>query len=106
MVTRNLGPGRFQMIQQTVCDECPNVKLVNEERTLEVEIELGMVDGQETRFMAEGEPHLDGDPGDLIIKIKTAPHSKFERRGDDLYTNITLSLQVIFCNFKKYIILI
>lgn len=26
MVTRNLGPGRFQMMQQTVCDECPNVK--------------------------------------------------------------------------------
>ncbi|XP_026468309.1 dnaJ homolog shv-like [Ctenocephalides felis] len=99
MVTRNLGPGRFQMIQQTVCDECPNVKLVNEERTLEVEIELGMVDGQETRFMAEGEPHLDGDPGDLIIKIKTAPHSKFERRGDDLYTNITLSLQDALTGF-------
>ena len=36
MVTRSLGPGRFQMMQQTVCDECPNVKLVNEERTLEV----------------------------------------------------------------------
>ncbi|KAH8018854.1 hypothetical protein HPB51_012808 [Rhipicephalus microplus] len=26
MVTRQLGPGRFQMMQQTVCDECPNVK--------------------------------------------------------------------------------
>lgn len=38
MVTRNLGPGRFQMMQQTVCDECPNVKFVNEERLLEVEV--------------------------------------------------------------------
>lgn len=28
MQTRQLGPGRFQMMQQTVCDECPNVKLV------------------------------------------------------------------------------
>jgi DnaJ family protein B protein 11 len=36
MVTRSLGPGRFQMTQQTVCDECPNIKLINEERTLEV----------------------------------------------------------------------
>lgn len=26
MVTRSLGPGRFQMMQQQVCDECPNVK--------------------------------------------------------------------------------
>lgn len=56
------------MMQQTVCSECPNVKLVNEERTLEVEVEPGMVDGQETKFTAEGEPHLDGEPGDLILK--------------------------------------
>ena len=26
MVTRQLGPGRFQMTQQEVCDECPNIK--------------------------------------------------------------------------------
>lgn len=94
MITRNLGPGRFQMTQQTVCDECPNVKLVNEERTLEMEIEPGMVDGQETTFTAEGEPHLDGEPGDLVLKVKTQPHPVFERKGDDLYTNITISLQV------------
>lgn len=25
MVTKKLGPGRFQMMQQNVCDECPNV---------------------------------------------------------------------------------
>lgn len=69
-------------------------RLVSEERVLELEVEPGMVDGQETKFTAEGEPHLDGEPGDLILKIKTQPHPVFERRGDDLYTNITLSLQV------------
>ncbi len=42
------------MMQQTVCDECPNVKLVNEERVLEVEIETGVTDGHEERFVAEG----------------------------------------------------
>lgn len=77
-----------------VCDECPNVRMVNEERVLEIEVEPGMTNGQETKFVAEGEPHMDGEPGDLIIRIKTAPHSKFERRGDDLYTNVTISLQV------------
>lgn len=59
---------------------------------MEVEIEQGMIDGQEIRFRAEGEPHIDGDPGDLVLKIKTAPHLIFERRGDDLYTNVTISL--------------
>lgn len=100
MVTRNLGPGRFQMMQQTVCDECPNVRLVNEERTLEIEVEPGMLNGQETRFVAEGEPHMDGEPGDLVIKIVTAPHAVYERRGDDLYTNVTISLQDALIGFR------
>lgn len=100
MVTRNLGPGRFQMMQQTVCDECPNLKLVNEERLLEVEIEIGVNDGHEEKFISEGEPHMDGEPGDLILRIKQMPHPVFERRGDDLYTNVTISLQVSFINFQ------
>jgi len=100
MVTRQMGPGRFQMTQQTVCDECPNIKMVNEERVLEVEIEPGMYDGQEQRFTAEGEPHMDGEPGDLRLRIVTLPHSAFERRGDDLYTNVTISLSDALTGFE------
>lgn len=74
--------------------------MVNEERVLEIEVESGMVDGQEQKFVAEGEPHLDGDPGDLIVKILTMPHPKFERRGDDLYTNVTISLQDALTGFQ------
>jgi len=92
MVTRSLGPGRFQMTQQEVCDDCPNVKFVSEEHHLEVEIEPGMMDGMEHKFHSEGEPHMDGDAGDLVLQIRTYPHSQFERRGDDLYTNVTISL--------------
>ncbi|KYN33891.1 DnaJ like protein subfamily B member 11 [Trachymyrmex septentrionalis] len=99
LVTRNLGNGRYQMMQQSVCSECPNVKLVNEERILEVEVEPGMVDNQETKFTAEGEPHIDGEPGDLIIKIQTIPHPVFERKDDDLYTNVTISLQDALLGF-------
>lgn len=92
MVTRSLGPGRFQMTQQQVCDDCPNVKFVNEEHLLEVEIEPGMNNGMEHKFVSEGEPHMDGEPGDLVLQIRTYPHEMFERRGDDLYTNVTISL--------------
>ncbi|XP_054711768.1 LOW QUALITY PROTEIN: dnaJ homolog subfamily B member 11-like [Uloborus diversus] len=103
MVTRQLGPGRFQMTQQTVCDECPNVKFVDEEKLLEIEIEPGMKDGQEQKFIAEGEPHIDGEPGDLRLRIQTLPHTIFERRGDDLYTNITISLTDALCGFTTEI---
>jgi len=100
MVTRSLGPGRFQMTQQQVCDECPNVKFVTEEHLLEVEVEVGMTDGMETRFVAEGEPHIDGDPGDLVLHIKTMPHPQFERRNDDLYCNVTISLVDALSGFE------
>ncbi|XP_078407911.1 dnaJ homolog subfamily B member 11 [Cetorhinus maximus] len=103
MRTTQLGPGRFQMTQEMVCDECPNVKLVNEERTLEVEIEPGVRDGMEYPFIGEGEPHIDGEPGDLKFRIKVLKHPIFERRGDDLYSNVTISLVEALIGFEMVI---
>lgn len=99
MKTRSLGPGRFQMMQQTVCDECPNMELKTQERLLEVEIEPGIKEGAEQRFYGEGEPHIDGDPGDLKVRIRTLPHPVFERRADDLYTNATITLTEALTGF-------
>jgi len=104
MITKQLGPGRFQMMQQNVCDECPNVKMVTEENILEIEVERGMKNGQESKFTAEGEPHVDGEPGDIIFKISQVPHSVFERRSDDLYTNLSISLQDALIGFQTEII--
>lgn len=100
MITRQLGPGRFQMMQQNVCDECPNMKLTTQEKILEVEVEQGMKEGSEQKFHGEGEPHIDGDPGDLKVKIRTLPHPVFERRGDDLFTNATVSLADALTGFS------
>jgi len=55
--------------QVRVCDQCPNVKLVTQTKALEVEVEVGADDGSEQRFIGEGEPHVEGDPGDLIFKF-------------------------------------
>ncbi|CAI5442863.1 unnamed protein product [Caenorhabditis angaria] len=93
MRTEQMGQGRFQMYQVKVCDECPNVKLVQESKTLEVEIEAGADNGHTQIFHGEGEPHIEGDPGDLKFKVRILKHSRFERKGDDLYTNVTISLQ-------------
>lgn len=92
MRTTQLGPGRFQMSPVDICDECPAVTYVTKEKLLEVEIEPGMHDGQEYPFVAEGEPHVDGEPGDLKFIIKELRHDRFQRKGDDLYTNVTVTL--------------
>lgn len=103
MKTHQLGPGRFQMMQEEVCDECANKKFIIKDQLLEIEIEQGMHDGQEYPFVSEGEPHIDGEPGDLIFKIKELKHKIFERRGDDLYTNITISLVDALTGFNMEI---
>ncbi|KAF7638557.1 J domain-containing protein [Meloidogyne graminicola] len=66
----------------------------------EVEVEVGADNGQEVRFIGEGEPHIEGDPGDLVVKIRVQPHSRFERKGMDLYTNVTVSLQQALSGFE------
>ena len=75
-------------------------RLVSEERILEVEIEPGMKNGQEHKFVAEGEPNIDGDQGDLIVRISTLKHARFERKGDDLYTNVTITLTQALVGFN------
>lgn len=42
---------------------------------------------------------MDGEPGDLVIVLRTERHPQFTRKGDDLYTNVTISLQV--CSDNK-----
>ncbi|XP_077997266.1 dnaJ homolog subfamily B member 11-like [Glandiceps talaboti] len=103
MQTIQLGPGRFQMSPRDVCDECPNVKFVSEEKLLEIEIEPGMRDGHIYPFISEGEPHIDGEPGDLRFIIVQAKHPLFERKGDDLYTNVTISLRDALVGFDMEI---
>ena len=99
-VTKQTGPGSFQMWQTEVCDDCPNVKFVMEEEVLDFEVERGVNEetGKKT-FYDKGEPHLDGDPGDLILTVKTFPHPVFKRINDDLYTDMTISLEVRYFHF-------
>ncbi|XP_031567043.1 dnaJ homolog subfamily B member 11-like [Actinia tenebrosa] len=103
MRTTQLGPGRFQMSPEEVCDECPAVTYVSTEKLLEVEVEPGMKNEQEYPFVSEGEPHIDGEPGDLKFKIIELRHKRFQRRGNDLFTNVTISLHDALVGFKMEI---
>lgn len=61
---------------------------------------MGADDGHKQRFVGEGEPHIDGDPGDLVFQLKLQKHPLFERKGLDLYTNVTISLQQALGGFE------
>lgn len=92
LITRQLGPGMFQQFTQQECEQCPAVKVEREKDTINVHVEPGMVDGQEITFFEEGEPMVDGEPGDLKFKIRTLLHPLFRRKGNDLWMDKTISL--------------
>lgn len=64
---------------------------------------MGVDEGQTQTFSGEGEPHIEGEPGDLKFVIKIEKHPIFERRGLDLYTNVTISLEDALKGFKMEI---
>ncbi|KAL8142629.1 hypothetical protein V2J09_015661 [Rumex salicifolius] len=100
---RQIGPGMFQQYTEQVCDECPNVKLEREGYSITVDIEKGMKDGEEVVFYEDGEPKIDGEPGDLKFRIHTATHDNFVREGNNLYTNVTITLVQALVGFEKTI---
>lgn len=51
-----------------------------------------MTDLQQISFFEEGEPMVDGEPGDLKFTVRTVANPKWERRGNDLLINETISL--------------
>jgi len=103
MVTRQLGPGMFQQYAQEVCEECPNVKYQREAEFLRVHVEPGMVHGHEIVLFEEGEPLIDGEPGDLKFVIKQVPDMRFSRTGNDLRMSFTINLVEALVGFEKEI---
>ena len=105
---RQIAPGMFQQYTTQSCDECPAVKLVRTSETLTVEVEPGMAAGQEISFFEQGEPLLDGEPGDLKFVLKLVPPAEagdmaaaFTRVGDNLQTVYSITLAEALVGFTR-----
>lgn len=72
-------------IPNKICQACKGAGRASGERTIETDILPGIQDNQIIKVKSAGEAGELGTPtGDLYIRIRVAPHSVFERRGDDL----------------------
>jgi len=66
---------------------------VRRAETLEVRIPAGVQTGSRVRVPGRGNTGpLGGPPGDLYIVTKVLPHPFFERRGDDIYTVVPITV--------------
>jgi molecular chaperone DnaJ len=90
-----------QMMRQVVCDtchgdgrvpskpcaECRGRGRVAAMRTLEVDIPVGISDGQRIRLTGKGHAGQAGAPGgDLYVLVRVRADERFVREGDDLIT--------------------
>eukprot|EP00668_Euglena_longa_P032287 GGOE01041592.1.p1 GENE.GGOE01041592.1~~GGOE01041592.1.p1 ORF type:complete len:341 (-),score=118.09 GGOE01041592.1:223-1245(-) len=101
-----LAPG-FVVQQQVppscdhVCGGGPQQVIRNHNQLLEVFVEQGIPEGHELRFDMEADEHPDRLPGDLIFKVKSAPHPYFQRAKDDLHMDMEVSLLEALVGFHK-----
>jgi DnaJ-class molecular chaperone len=63
------------------------------QRRVEVKIPAGIREGSRVRVAGEGSGRTGGRRGDLYLRVRIAPHPRFERRGEaDLQTTIQVPL--------------
>lgn len=63
-------------------------------KTLDVRIPAGTEDGHVLRLRGQGGPGYNGGPaGDALIEITVAPDPRFHRDGDDIITDLPVTLQ-------------
>jgi DnaJ-class molecular chaperone len=60
-------------------------------KEVDVKIPAGLVDGKQIRLKGQGLPGP-GGLGDALITISIAPHEQFERDGNDLRTDVPITL--------------
>jgi molecular chaperone DnaJ len=60
---------------------------------IKVKIPEGVADGQTIRLRGKGSPGSSGAPaGDLNVLVHVRPHPFFERKGDDIYINLPITI--------------
>jgi len=74
------------------CTSCGGYGTVMRPKRLEVKIPPGVTDGSKVRIAGQGSAGSDGVRGDLYLVVKVLPHKLFERKGDDLYVDVSVPL--------------
>jgi len=87
--TRCGGTGKLR----TSCKTCGGEGRVRRTETIDVRIPAGVANGSRVRVPGKGNAGtLGATPGDLYLRVEVRPHPVFERRGNDLYTTVPVTV--------------
>jgi molecular chaperone DnaJ len=86
--------GGTGQVAGAVCHVCQGAGTALRSKRLEVKIPAGVRDGSRVRIAREGRPGAGGGPrGDLYVVTRVRPHSNFQRKGDDLTSDVAVSVE-------------
>jgi molecular chaperone DnaJ len=87
--TRCGGTGKLR----TACKTCGGEGRVRRTETIDVRIPAGVASGGRVRVPGKGNAGTMGAPGgDLYLVIEVKPHPFFERRGNDIYAQVPVTV--------------
>jgi molecular chaperone DnaJ len=87
--TRCGGTGKLR----TVCKTCGGEGRLRRNETIDVRIPAGLASGSRVRVPGKGNVGTMGAPaGDLYLRVDVKPHPFFERRGNDLYVKVPVTV--------------
>src|SRR5882762_6606749 len=83
------GTGKLR----TACKNCGGEGRVRRTESIDVRIPAGVANGGRVRVPGKGNAGTMGaPPGDLYLRVVVRPHEFFERRGNDLYTKVPVTV--------------
>jgi molecular chaperone DnaJ len=84
--------GRGEIVSDP-CAKCGGNGQTAGRKRLSIKIPKGVADGTKIRLRGQGQPGTSGGPpGDLIIEVRVTPHRFFQRRGTNIYCDVTINL--------------
>jgi molecular chaperone DnaJ len=87
--TRCGGTGKLR----TMCKTCGGEGRVRRTETIDVRIPAGVASGSRVRVPGKGNAGTMGaPPGDLYLHVEVRPHPFFERRGNDIYVKVPVTV--------------
>lgn len=114
---RQMGPmiQRFQTVcpdcngegetirEKDKCKQCNGKKTIVERKVLHVHVDRGVQSGTKVDFRGEGDQMPGVQPGDVQFEIEQKPHTRFQRKGDDLFHHAEIDLLTALAGGAIYI---
>lgn len=86
------------------CKTCSGGGLVEETKILEAYIPRGATDGHRVVLEGEADEEYGKKTGAVVIEVQEQKHAVFERRGEDLYATVAISLAEAVCGLSRVVL--